>query len=164
MKRLFPVLAVLLLGVAMSHAQASLPATSTTHTDFDISDLNGIPLHGIARGVEGLDYTSGIGVTVWHNHSELHRVIVDRTHHLYFGYDLEALKVEGSPQVHLHFTPLTDLSSINGIDLSLYARDAMTLPQDQNVAIGSNMEVPLERDQSGNTILRDHLNFGPPNP
>ena len=71
---------------------------------------------------------------------------------------------DGSPQVHLRFTPLTDLSSIHGIDLSLYARGAMSVPHDQNVSIGSNLEVPLEQDQSGNVILRDHLNFGPPNP
>jgi|HubBroStandDraft_4_1064222.scaffolds.fasta_scaffold321672_1 hypothetical protein len=158
----FSVLAALLLGAALSHAQVALPSDS--HVNFDISDLNGIPLHGEARGIPGLDYTSAIGVTIRENHSELHRIIVDRTHHLYFGYDLEALKVEGSPQIHLRFTPLTDLSSIHGIDLSLYTRGAITLPTDQTVAIGSNFEVPLELDQNGNTILHDHLNFGPPNP
>jgi hypothetical protein len=158
----FSVLAALLLGAALSHAQVTLPSNS--HVDFDISDLNGIPLHGEARGIPGLDYTSAIGVTIRENHSELHRIIVDRTHHLYFGYDLEALKVEGSSQIHLRFTPLTDLSSIHGIDLSLYTRGSITLPTDQNVAIGSNFEVPLELDQNGNTILHDHLNFGPPNP
>jgi hypothetical protein len=164
MKLQLPVLAMLLLGAALSQAQVSLPPTSNSHVDFDVSDLNGIPLHGVARGSEGLDYTSGISVTEWNKHSELHRIIVDRTHHLFFGYDLEALKVEGSPQVHLRFTPLTDMSSIRGIDLSLYTRGAMTLQPDQNVPIGSNFTVPLEQDQSGNSILTDHLNFGPPNP
>ena len=164
MKSILPVLVALVFGTVSLRAQESLPATSASHADFDINDINGIPLHGVARGVEGLDYTSAISVTVWNNHSELHRIIVDRTHKLYFGYDLEALKVEGSQQIHLRFRQLTDLASIRDFDLSLYTRGSMTLPGDQNVAIGANLEVPLELDQSNNVILRDHLNFGPPNP
>ena len=86
MKHTLSALAMLLLGAALLRAQETLPATSTpTHADFDINDLNGIPLHGEAGGVEGLDYTSAISVTVWQGHSELHHIIIDRNHKLYFG-------------------------------------------------------------------------------
>jgi len=162
MKLRFPVLPAFLLGAALCHAQVVVPGPS--QANFDIDDLNGIPVHGDARGIPNLDYTSAISVAVQGGYSVLHRMIVDRTHHLYFGYDLEALKVQGTSQVHLHFTPLTALGTMKGIDLSLYARGAMSTPPDKTVDIGAIDEVPLEQDQSGNTILRDHLNFGPPNP
>jgi hypothetical protein len=143
----------------MMSAQSSLPATPSSTTDFDVQDLNGITLHGTTHAVENIDYFNAVAVTVQHNRSVLHRLIVDRTHHLFFGYDLEAFLAEGSSRVHVHFAHLSTLDSIEGIPLFLYKPAAMAVPHDQDVSIGSTLETPIGLEQADNKFFHDQLTF-----
>jgi len=150
------------LGGGVCRAQQTPPPMSSQRLEFNVTSLNGLPLHGQARGIEGLMYTSAVSVTTMDGKSELHRLIIDETHHLYFGYDLEAFRVEGAQQVHLHFSPLSTLSSFRGIDVTNCRPGDLLTPPDQTVDINVSFEVPLERSPQGDTVLRDKLTFGPP--
>jgi hypothetical protein len=153
--------AVLLAAPALCAAQATAPPMSHQTLVFDVSSLNGLPLHGEARGAEGLDYTAAVNITVEDSHSILHRLFLDRRHHVYFGYNLIAYPQQDG-QVHLHFAPLTRLTSFSGIDSADFTFRSLPLPPDQTVSINSPVEVPLEIDAAGGRILRDKLTFGPP--
>ena len=145
------------------HAQVQTsephPPMSSQRLEFDVSSLNGLTVHGEARGVEGLDYTAAVSISVHDNHSVLHRLFLDRNHNIYFGYNLEAWQVEGETAVHLRFSPLTSLSSFTGVDVSAYRPREMALPSDQTIDINTPFEVPLELSDSGGRVLRDKLSF-----
>jgi hypothetical protein len=150
-----------LLAAASLPAQQAAPEMSSQKLEFNVSSLNGLPVHGDARGVDGLDYTAAVSVTTHGGRSVLHRLFLDRNEHVYFGYDLEAYQVEGQPEVHLHFTPLSDLSSFSGVDVSDLTPRTLALPADETVSVNAPIDVPLEIDTGGNRVLRDKLTFGP---
>ena len=143
-------------------AQNSQPPMSTTRLEFNVSSLNGLPVHGEARGAEGLNYGAAVSVTVTDSRSVLHRLFLDKDHHIYFGYDLEAYKVQGQDQVHLHFRPLTSLTSFAGIDVTNFTFRSLELPADEAIPLNTPEEVPLEVNTGGGKVLRDKLTFGPP--
>jgi hypothetical protein len=154
--------ACILSAAAALSAQAPQPAMSTTRLEFNVSSLNGLPVHGEARGAEDLNYSAAVSVTVTDSRSVLHRLFLDRNHKLYFGYDLEAYRVEGQDRVHLHFRPLSSLTSFAGIDVAGYTFRSLPLPPDQTIAVNTSLEVPLEVSTEGGKVLRDQLTFGPP--
>ena len=163
MKRIFfhcLVLAGLLASASVALSQQAPPPMSSQKLDFTTT-LNGLPLHGQARGAEDLSYTSAISVSQYDGKTVLHRMIIDHNRHLYFGYDLMAYQVEGQMKVHLQFAPLTHVSSF-GVDLSQYTAVGLKTPPEQTAQINTPVEVPLEQDGTGNTLLRDKLTFGPP--
>lgn len=144
----------------LSVAQAAAPQMSTQRLVFDLTSLNGLPLHGEARGAEGLDYTAAVSVTVEDRHSILHRLFLDRRHHVYFGYDLVAYPLQGDTQVHLHFVPLAQLASFNGVDVADFHFRALALPPDQTVQVDTPVDIPLELDAAGGRVMTDKLTFG----
>ncbi|MES2394139.1 MAG: hypothetical protein V4555_21075 [Acidobacteriota bacterium] len=154
--------AALLFAPISTPAQNPQPPMSTARLEFNISSLNGLPVHGEARGAENLNYGAAVSVTVTDSRSVLHRLFLDKNHHIYFGYDLEAYKVEGQDQVHLHFTPLSSLTSFAGIDVSNFTFRSLPLPPDQSVPLNAPEEVPLEINAAGGQVLRDKLTFGSP--
>ncbi|HEX4154909.1 MAG TPA: hypothetical protein VHY48_04800 [Acidobacteriaceae bacterium] len=162
-RKLLSLLVLTLFPIVLTAQSNQAPSEMSQHVSFDIPSLNGLPLHGTVHGEGGLDYTAAISVSALGGNAVLHRLIIDHTHHLYFGYDLSAYRVEGTQQVHLHFTPVTSLASF-GTDLTGYTPGEMVLPADSTIAVNSTFEVPLEKDQDGHTLLRDRLTFGPPNP
>lgn len=139
--------------------QLQLPMASRT-LEFHISSLNGFNIDGRARGVEGLDYSAGASVSTPHDLPVIHRVILDRSHHLYFGYDLTVAPAE-SGGVHLHFAPLSDLRGFH-FDPGAFQPGSMDVPPDHTAALGQPVEVPLELDANGAVMLRDTLTITAP--
>lgn len=136
---------------------------SARKSTFDVSLLNGVPLHGETRGANGIDYQAVVAVTVNGSVSTLHRLVLDRTHHTWFGYTLFADRVAGSSQIHLHFGQLRGFSMFQGVDLTGFQPGIPPAPlADKTVEVGVPVTLPLERDSDGNELLQDTLNFGPP--
>lgn len=163
MKRIFAgclSAAAFVCALSAAQAQEPQPPMSSQKLEFSISSLNGIPVHGDARGVQGANYSAAVSVTVYGQRSVMHRLFLDHDHHIAFGYDLEAFPVEGQPRIHLHFMPLSSLSSFQGVDASQYQMREMQLPADRDVAISEPVDVPLEVSAEGNRMLRDKLFFG----
>lgn len=152
--------AALALALSTAQAQEPQPPMSSQKLEFSISNLNGLPVHGDARGVQGANYSAAVSVTVYNQRSVMHRLFLDHDHHVAFGYDLEAFPVEGQPRIHLHFMPLSSLSSFQGLDASQYRMTEMQLPPDRDVAISEPVDVPLEVSAEGNRMMRDKLFFG----
>jgi hypothetical protein len=148
--------AIVLPAVAQQDVEVPLSMRSL---DFDVSSLGGYAVHGVARGVEGLDYSAGASVTTPGNDILLHRVILDSSHHLYFGYDVEIFPSSLPGKVHVHFMPLSDLRGFH-FDASAFQPATIELPADKSVELGAPTEVPLET-ADGQTILRDTLTFTP---
>ena len=154
---------VTLLTIAAASAQVLRPPMSTRHYDFDISSLNGLTVHGEARGVAGIDYEPAVSITVAGGRATMHRLFLDRTHHLFLGYDLTAVPEPGTARVHLHFSRLTSLESFKGISIEGYApSDRALFAAEQVVRQGEGMALPLEADRAGSTLLQDQLTFGVP--
>ena len=97
----------LVIGCGVMTAQAPMSGRSL---NFHVSGLGGYELDGSARGVVGLDYSAGASVTMMAGVPVLHRIILDRSHNLYFGYDLVVSNAPGAGKLRLHFAPLSDLS------------------------------------------------------
>jgi hypothetical protein len=143
-------------------AQDASPAPSQPRATFDISSLNGIPLTGETTARPGLDFQSALSVTIEHDIAILHRIVIDHTRGLYFGYDLLATPVEGSRQIHLHFSPLSSLSSFQAIDLKDCHPGSSPAPlADATVDPGAPIIIPLERHGESTALLADTLHFGP---
>jgi hypothetical protein len=135
--------------------QLQLPMASHT-LGFHITDIGGFDIVGDARGVEGLDYSAGASVSTPHDLPVIHRVILDRSHHLYFGYDLTLTHGDNMAHVKLHFAPLSDLRGFH-FDASAFQPGSMDVPEDRIVNPGDPTEVVLELDAKGGTMLRDTL-------
>lgn len=159
-------LAALLAGAAFSFAQqtsSGVTEVSARKSTFDVSVLNGVPLHGETRGANGLEYQAVVAVTVDRGVSTLHRLVIDRTHHLYFGYTLFADRVAASPDIHLHFGQLRSFSMFQGVDLTGFDPGRSPAPlTEKTVEVGVPITIPLEIDPQGSELLTDTLNFGPP--
>ena len=135
--------------------QLQLPMASRT-LEFHVSSINGFNIDGKARGVEGLDYSAGASVSTPHDLPVIHRVILDRSHHLYFGYDLTLTPGDAPNRVHLHFASLSDLRGFH-FDPSAFQPGSMDIPEDRTAALGEQTEVALELDDNNHTMLRDTL-------
>lgn len=158
--RLTLMAALLLCAATSARAQHTLPM-ATRSLEFNVSSLNGLPLHGAARGMQGLDYSAGASVGTVAGRTVLHRIFLDRSHRVYFGYDLIAIPSPGGHQVHLHFAQMIGLHGFN-VDPSAFRHVTITLPADETVPIDSPVRVPLEIDAQGTPLLLDTLTFGPP--
>ncbi len=147
--------------LGMASAQIIAPVMSTLHYDFDVSSLNGVPVHGEARGVNGLNFQPSVTVTVSGNRATLHRLFLDRTHHLYFGYDLLAVPEPGTARVHLSFSRLTDLAGFQGASTEGFLPGGRAVPfTDKAVRLGEPLTLPIETDDRGAVLLQDKLSFG----
>lgn len=146
--------------VLPAQQQLSLPSAPRSFV-FDVSELNGFSIHGAARGVAGLDYSAGVSVSTPGSLPVLHRVILDRTHGTFFGYDLLVMPVDGGNRAHLHFAPLSDRRGFS-IDLEVFHPAMIDLPADETVPLATPVDVPLERNAQGQLLLRDQLIFGLP--
>ncbi len=136
-------------------------AMDTRHATFDISSLNGVPVSGKTNARPGLDYEAAVSVTVEHKLVTLHRVIVDRTRGLYFGYDLVVERVTNQPLVHLHFAPLSSLQTFKGIQFDSLSPGVSPAPlQDKTVDLNAHVALPLENAQDGTALITDELRFG----
>lgn len=151
---------VLLLALAVPAVAQNAPGMSTRSLGFHVSGLAGYELDGSARGVQGLDYSAGASVSVSAGVPILHRVILDRSHNLYFGYDLIASQTEGG-RVRLHFAPLSDLSGFHA-DFATFRRADLELPDDRTVDVGTPVDVPLESAGGAPPMLVDTLRFSTP--
>lgn len=160
-------LAMLLAAFLLMLRAGSLHAQGTTivvpmaprSLAFDVSSLNGFAVHGEARGAADLDYSAGASVTDVNGAPLLHRLFLDRTHHLYLGYDLYIAPADDPQHVRVHFTPLSDLSGFQ-FDQSAFVLRPVSLPADGTVAIGEATDVVLETS-ADSVILRDQLRFKP---
>ena len=150
-------LAFLLAAPFAVHAQQVLDLPAPNHSlEFKVNNMAGLNVYGAARGIPGLDYSAGVSVTSPETAPVLHRVILDRTHHNFFGYDLTITRVEDGTRLHLHFAPLSDLRGFK-FDHDLFHAAVMSVPPDSDVAPGTPTEVPLEVDAAGQVTLRDRV-------
>ena len=150
-------LAFLLAISAVLHAQQVLDLPAPNHSlEFKVNNMAGLNVYGVARGIPGLDYSAGVSVTSPESGPVLHRIIFDRTHHDFFGYDLTITRLEDGTHLHLHFAPLSDVRGFK-FDHDLYHPAEMSVPPDSDVAAGTPTEVPLEIDAAGQTTLRDRV-------
>jgi len=158
----FAVLLVLVLPTARPQVPArDAGQMDTRHTTFNISELNGIPVAGRTNAVLGLDYEALVNVSVDHRVYTMHRLIVDRARHLYYGYDLIAMPSEQPSRVSLHFAPLSDLESFKGVHFEALSpgRDSTPLT-DRVVDLGVAVILPVITGRDGATVLSDELRFG----
>lgn len=128
--------------------------------DFRASAVNGFTISGVAKGTEGLDYSAGVSVTTPESLAILHRVILDRTHNQYFGYDLVVMRADDPGHVHLHFARLSDLRGF-GFAADQFQPVGMDLPLDETAAFGDPVDVPLEHNARGGVLLHDRLTITP---
>lgn len=135
--------------------QLQLPMASRT-LEFHIASINGYNVDGSARGVEGLDYSAGASVSAPHDLPVIHRVILDRTHHLYFGYDLTLTPADAPNRVRLHFAPLSDLRGFH-FDPSAFQPGSMDVPDDRSANLGEAVQISLEINAKDETVLHDTL-------
>jgi hypothetical protein len=131
------------------------------HTTFNISALNGLPVAGRTNAQLGLDYDALVNVSVEHKIFTMHRLIVDRTRHLYYGYDLIALPADEPARVSLHFAPLSGLESFKGVPFDSLSPGAVRRPLADRIAdLGVPVILPLIVANDGTTVLADELRFG----
>lgn len=160
------IVAAMLLVLSLPSARPQVPARDagpmdTRHTTFNISELNGIPVAGRTNALVGLDYEALVNVSVDHRVYTLHRLIVDRARHLYYGYDLTALPAEEPSRVRLHFAPLSDLQSFKGVPFEALSPGVDRVPlADRLVDLGEPVILPLITARDGGTVLADELRFG----
>ena len=149
-------LSALLLAPA-TYAQQIPDLPAPNHSlEFKVNNMAGLNIYGAARGIPGLDYSAGVSVTTPDTGPVLHRIIFDRTHHDFFGYDLTITQLEGGTLFHLHFAPLSDVRGFQ-FNHDLYHPAEMSVPPDADVTPGTPTEVPLEVDAAGQTTLRDRV-------
>jgi hypothetical protein len=150
------------LSFGMASAQIIAPTLSSKHYDFGISSLNGVAVHGEARGTDSLDFQPSITVTVTGNRATMHRLFLDRTHRLYFGYDLLVVPDADTGRIHLSFSRLTNLSSFQGINVEGYTPGGHVVPfTEKTLAAGEPLVLQMEIDSHRVTVLQDTLVFGP---
>ena len=136
-------------------------AIDTRHTTFDISSLNGVPVSGSTNARLGFVFEAAVSVTVEHKVVTMHRVIVDSTRRLYFGYDLVVERVTNQPLVHLHFAPLSSLQTFKGIQFDSLSPGVSPAPfHDKTVELSAHVSIPLENAQDGTALITDELRFG----
>ena len=141
------------------HAQVLAARPRTT---FNVSPLNGLALHCTTSAYTSLNYQSLISVSVERGRATLHRLIIDRTHGVFFGYDLDVYRRGDSPQIHLHFAPLSALGSFSGVDLHNFSPTPLTAQlADTTVGINVAVDLPLDIGQDRLPELTDHLQFAP---
>lgn len=160
------IVAAMLLVLALPNARPQVPVRDagqmdSRHTTFNISELNGIPVAGRTNALVGLDYEALVNVSVDHRVYTLHRLIVDRTRHLYYGYDLTALPAEEPSRVSLHFAPLSDLQSFKGVPFETLSPGVVRVPlADRVVDLGVPVILPIISGHDGGMVLADELRFG----
>ncbi len=160
------IVSAMLLVLALPNARPQVPARDagqmdSRHTTFNISELNGIPVAGRTNALFGLDYEALVNVSVDHRVYTLHRLIVDRTRHLYYGYDLTALPAEEPSRVRLHFAALSDLQSFKGVPFEALSPGVVRAPlADRVVDLGVPVILAIITGHEGGTVLADELRFG----
>lgn len=160
------IVSAMLLVLALPNARPQVPVRDagqmdSRHTTFNISELNGIPVAGRTNALVGLDYEALVNVSVDHRVYTLHRLIVDRARHLYYGYDLTALPAEEPSRVRLHFAPLSDLQSFKGVPFETLSAGVGRVPlADRVVDLGVPVILPIITSHEGGTVLADELRFG----